>query len=299
MACSIADKFQDIKDLFYHRARKYLEADYVKGYGEHMISVAHCQTHILLSNYEMKMMFFPRAWVNTGSAVRLAQMIGLHRLDGQGLEVKQCLPAPKDWTEREERRRTFWMAFCEDRYASIGTGWPMVLDERDIMTNLPASEEAYDMSKPEQTQSLQEVTSSAQGASRLSSFAGVVLMASLFGRNLIHLHRPDSDDLDEDVNGPFWKRHRQLDAILLNTSLCLPDHLKLPVGLSNPNVVFTNMSIHTSTICLHQAAIFKADKNKSQANIGSESKVRCITAANEIASIMRTISHMDLAAVSG
>ncbi|KAH8735470.1 fungal-specific transcription factor domain-containing protein [Ilyonectria robusta] len=297
LACTITDKYADLKDLFYRRARKYVEADYIKGYGEHMISIAHCQTHILLSSYEMKMMYFPRAWVNTGSAIRLAQMTGLHRLDGTGLDVKQCLAPPKDWTEREERRRTFWMAFCQDRYASIGTGWPMTIDERDIMTNLPSSEEAYDMSRPEQTQSLNECTSPT-GAGKLSAYGGIVLMACLFGRNLVHLHRPDADDLDHDLNGPFWKRHRQMDNILLNTSLCLPSHLKLPAGLSNANIVFTNMSIHTSTICLHQAAIFKAEKNKLPGSVSAESKVRCITAANEIASIMRMISHMDLSTVN-
>ena len=74
LACSIADRYDDLKELFYQRARKYVEADHIKGYGEHMISVAHTQTHILLTTYEMKMMYFPRAWINTGSAVRLAQM---------------------------------------------------------------------------------------------------------------------------------------------------------------------------------------------------------------------------------
>lgn len=172
----------------------------------------------------------------------------------------------------------------------------MTIDERDIMTNLPASEDAFNMSRPEQTQSLTECTSP-MGAGKLSPFGGIVLMACLFGRNLVHLHRPDADDLDHDLNGPFWKRHRQMDNILLNTSLCLPPQLKLPIGLSNPNIVFTNMSIHTSTICLHQAAIFKAEKNKLPASVSAESKVRCITAANEIASIMRMISHMDLSTV--
>jgi transcription factor-like protein len=113
--------------------------------------------------------------------------MGLHRLDGAGLDVKQCLPPPRDWTEREERRRTFWFAFCEDRYASIGTGWPMTIDEKDILTDLPASDEAFEMSKPERTQSLSDAMSPS-GASKLSAFAGVVLMACLFGRNLIHLH---------------------------------------------------------------------------------------------------------------
>lgn len=223
--------------------------------------------------------------------------MGLHRLDGAGLDVKMCLPPPRDWTEREERRRTFWMAFCEDRYASIGTGWPMTIDEKDILTELPASDEAFEMSKPERTLSLSE-SMSPSGASKLSAFGGVVLMACLFGRNLIHLHRPDPDEKDHDLNGEFWKRHRNMDNILLNTSLSMPSHLKLPSGMSSPNIIFTNMNIHTSTICLHQAAIYKADKNNLPASISSESKVRCITAANEIASIMRMISHMDLSSVS-
>jgi len=73
-ACSVTDKYNDLKDLFYQRSRKYVESDYIKGYGEHLISVAHCQTHVLLAAYEFKMMYFPRAWMSTGQAVRLAQM---------------------------------------------------------------------------------------------------------------------------------------------------------------------------------------------------------------------------------
>lgn len=173
----------------------------------------------------------------------------------------------------------------------------MTIDERDILTKLPSSDEAFDMSRPEQTQTLDECTSPA-GAAKLSSFGAIVLLAAIFGRNLVHLHRPDSEEEDGDIDGPFWKRHREMDDILLNTSLGLPEHLKLPAGLSNPNVVFMNMALHTSTICLHQAAIFKAETQKMPASLSSESKVRCITAANEIASVMRNVSHMDLSAVS-
>jgi len=110
--------------------------DEMKGHGESIITMAHCQTWILITTYEFKLMHFPRAWLSTGRAVRLAQMMGLHRLDGSGLDVKQCLPPPKDWTEREERRRTFWMAFCTDRYASIGTGWPMTVEEKNACTEM-------------------------------------------------------------------------------------------------------------------------------------------------------------------
>lgn len=315
LAASVSNKYSFLQEHFYQRARKYAEIDEMKGHGEHMITVAHCQCWSLIALYEFKMMYFPRAWISTGRASRLALMMGLHRLDGLGLDVKQCLPPPRDWTEREERRRAFWTAFCQDRYASIGTGWPMMLDERDvgisaydvgfsygcslcrqILTNLPATEEAYVKSKPQQTPTLSEVLAG-EGASALSPFGGVVLMACIFGRNLTHLHRPDPHDNDGDLNGEFWKRHRTIDNILLHTSLSLPSQLRLPSGISDANIVFCNMCIHTSTICLHQAAIFKAEKNQMPNQIIAESKRRCIIAADQIASIMKMVSHMDLSAV--
>lgn len=137
MAASVTDKYESLAEHFYHRARKYLQADEMKGHGEGIISVQHCQAWIIVTVYEFKNMYFPRAWQSTGRAVRMAQMLGLSRIDGFGLDVKQCLHPPKDWIEREERRRTFWMAFCEDRYASVGTGWPMTVDERDVSSQRP------------------------------------------------------------------------------------------------------------------------------------------------------------------
>ena len=165
------------------------------------------------------------------------------------------------------------------------------------MTNLPASEEAFDKSKPMDTGSLDQLLNP-NGVQNLQPLGGIVLTAAMFGRNLLHLHRPLSDDNENDINGGFWNRHRSIERILLQTSLSLPDSIRLPSGIAEPNVVFTNMCIHTSAICLHQAAIFKADKFRLPASVSNESKIRCVTAAAEIASIMRMISHMDLGSVS-
>lgn len=132
LAATVTEKYSNLQEPFYQRARKYAESDEMKGHGETFITVAHCQAWTLMASYEFKLMYFPRAWVSAGRAIRLAQMMGLHRQDGVGLDVKQCLPPPRDWTEREERRRAFWMTFCVDRYASIGTGWPVLIDEKDV-----------------------------------------------------------------------------------------------------------------------------------------------------------------------
>lgn len=101
----------------------------------------------------------------------------------------------------------------------------------------------------------------------------------------------------DDLNGAYWRRHRSIDQTLLNMSLNLPDHLRIPSGLPDPNCIFLNMATHTSVICLHQAAIFKVDKNRLPASVGQESKIRCVSAAAEIANIMRAISHCDLGTV--
>jgi hypothetical protein len=132
MACSVTEKYFGYAEVFYQRARKYAESDEMRGYGESMVTLSHCQAWVLISFFEFKYLFFPRAWMSAGRSVRVAGMLGLNRLDSAGLEVKQALPPPRDWTDREERRRTFWMAYCCDKYASVGTGWPMSLEEADV-----------------------------------------------------------------------------------------------------------------------------------------------------------------------
>ncbi|KAL8666547.1 MAG: hypothetical protein Q9202_001345 [Teloschistes flavicans] len=292
LAANMSLKYQAHKDIFYRRARKYAEIDEMRGLGEAYVTVAHCQCWILNATHEFQHMYFPRAWSSVGRSVRLAMMMGFNRIDGAGMDVKQVLPPPRDWTEREERRRTFWMAYCIDRYASMGTGWPLAIDENDIMTNLPSHEENYEKSIPQDTVSLSKCMTP-EGAANLSPFSGVIFMAHIFGRNLNHLHRPGPDDADEDLQGGFWKRHRHLDNTLLKTSLMLPAHLRLPTGIRDPNIIFINMSIHTSTICLHQAAIHKVETKKLPPNMIEQSSTRCLLAATEIANIMRMISHMD------
>ncbi len=136
LAASITNKYQDLHEHFYMRARKYTELAEMTGHGEKVHNSWHTQAWILIAIYEFKMMHFPRAWLSTGRAIRLAQMMGMHRLDSLGLDVKQTLSPPRDWVEREERRRTFWMAFCLDTYATVGTGWPMTIDEKDVRSSL-------------------------------------------------------------------------------------------------------------------------------------------------------------------
>jgi Fungal specific transcription factor domain len=47
------------------------------------------------------------------------------------------LEPPKDWAQREERRRIFWNVFLMDRFCSIATGWDPSLPSANINRRLP------------------------------------------------------------------------------------------------------------------------------------------------------------------
>jgi len=161
------------------------------------------------------------------------------------------------------------------------------------MTKLPSSEEAYASGTIEASISLEEALSPA-GAAKLSTFGGVILSACLFGHNFVHLHKRGPNEHPEDLaNGDFWKRHRKMDNTLSNTFMFLPDHLRLPGGIRDLNVVFLHMNIHASTICLHQAAVATAERHRIERNFIARCQARCLMAAEEITSTMRLITHMD------
>jgi hypothetical protein len=73
--------------------------------------------------------------MSTSRAVRLVQMMRLHRLDGVTQVMDPTLrfvQAPPDLTEAEERRRVFWVTYIMDRSSCISMGFPALIDERDV-----------------------------------------------------------------------------------------------------------------------------------------------------------------------
>ncbi|TGO07359.1 hypothetical protein BTUL_0288g00080 [Botrytis tulipae] len=299
IAASLSDNYQGYAEIFYERARRYAEITEMKGQGEGLMCISAVQTWSLISNYEATNAYFGRAWMSTGRCSRLCHMLSLQRLDAEGpFGGKKLLPPSKDWIELEERRRTFWAAYYGDRWSSCATGWPMMFDEDKIDTNLPCNNDAWDLGVKESTCSLAAALTP-EGASTISSFAGVVLSACLFGRNAQHTLKSGREDGANDLaNGAFWKNHRKMDNILSSTFMFLPDHLRLPAGLRDPNIVFFHMNIHCATICLHQGAVLTAERENISQSFISQSEARCLMAAEEVTNLMRLISHLDAGKLS-
>ncbi|TGO07291.1 hypothetical protein BTUL_0295g00010 [Botrytis tulipae] len=194
----------------------------------------------------------------------------------------------------EERRRAFWTAFYGDRWASVLTGWPTTINENEISTNLPVSELSFEFGLAEETKPFTQAFSPS-GLGQVSSFSALLSASKLYGHNREHLDINSPNECVEDIeNREFWKRHRRLDNALLNTFLYLPDSLRLPHGLDDMNTVLIHMSIHASSIKLHQGAIAAAVKHGINSEIVRHSQVCALTAAEEITNIMRQIDNVDV-----
>ncbi|CZR68297.1 uncharacterized protein PAC_18196 [Phialocephala subalpina] len=286
-------------DVLYQRARKYAEAAEMKGYNRELVTVYDAQCWHLIATFEAQKIYTTRAWLSTGRCVRLVQMMGLHRIDRPGSDVANILPLAKDFIELEERRRTFWASYLGDRWASICSGWPMTITESEIFTNLPTSETAFNGGKEEASISLADALAD-DGASRLlSSFSGVLLAVTLLGHNYTHIHQSqNSQGTQNGDDWQFWHRHQEMDNTISNTFMYLPTQFKLPRELHDPNAVFLNMTLQTSFICLHHAAIKKALKEHRNDNFVRQCIDRCITAAHAITATIRLISCHDLSKIN-
>ncbi|KAF5249397.1 hypothetical protein FANTH_5278 [Fusarium anthophilum] len=217
---------------------RYAEADEMKGQGEYFTTIAHAQCWCLLSAYESHELLFSRASVSLSKSVRIAQMLGLHRSDSQKQPTDPPLPPPRDLFEVEERRRTWWVIFCSDCFVSGITGWPALVNDKDIETRLPASDDAFDKGTDEATPWLADAI---QGVTLYSPFAGKVLTARTFHRTLEHTFRSlPNDGIGDIKNGPYWIRHREIDADLSNMILYLPENLRLPQCGPNRNAIVVN-----------------------------------------------------------
>ncbi|PNY24693.1 Binuclear zinc transcription factor [Tolypocladium capitatum] len=306
MAANGHSKYHQYAEVFYQRARQYAEADEMKagcpavsrghdlaltleqGHGEHFITLAHAQTWVLVAAYEARCMLYTRASMNCAKCVRLTQMMGLDRLDGGQDDLPPVLGPATTWAELEERRRVLWGAFAIDSHASISTGWPCLIDPDNIITRLPASEEAFSSGQQETAPFMDEVF---KGAS-YGGFASAIVICQVFRCILQHVHRTKpTDNADDMMEGAFWKRHRDLDNKLSSTFMFLPEKLRLPQNVRDPAAIHTNLNLHAAVITLHHAAAEQQEKHGLPESVKQTSICRLRTSAEEIANIMKMTSH--------
>jgi hypothetical protein len=134
LAARASSSYSSLRESLYQSARKHLQEAEIKDQNFDKVTLAHAQTWIIIAVYELKNGFMHRSLMSISRAVRLVQLMRLHRVDGLNRISDPSLNlivSPEDWTAAEERRRLFWFTFLMDRYAGISMGWPTLIDQRD------------------------------------------------------------------------------------------------------------------------------------------------------------------------
>ena len=135
--------------------------------------------------------------------------------------------------------------------------------------------------------------STLSGTGLISAFAGVVLMVSLYCRCLKHFQASYEQDRTGDLGYGFWLHHYQIDKTVADYSSNLLGHLTSQARLDDPLALCLNMNMSTVNICLHEAAIDKAQKGKLPTTLVAESENRCTAAAMEIVGDVRLSQQLD------
>ena len=91
------------------------------------VELEYIQALLLVVYYEVLRMPQYKYIITAGRAFRLIQISRLHEIDMEAVPIEE-VPG-EAFAREEERRRTFWMAYCFDRLFSIRHELPHTLHE--------------------------------------------------------------------------------------------------------------------------------------------------------------------------
>ncbi|KAI4237701.1 MAG: hypothetical protein LQ352_007922 [Teloschistes flavicans] len=287
LGASLMDGYGPTKDRCYQLARKHFEVCEREEDGANLMSIEALQASILITYYELRGKGFARAWMSLGRAIRLAQMMGLDRMDADPgsndmPKFQQTLPPAQTPLELEERRKAFWVLFIIDAYASVRSGTLVAIDQTKVTTALPSPHPI-----PEPNQSPMPSLDNAKalyGSNHLSSFTGLVLMVSLYRRCSIHVKLSlDSDSAGSGSVYSFWEHHYSIDKDVKACGDALIGSKDAQGLLEDEVALALSLNLSAIDICLHEAAIVKADKDGLPKALITECNSRCGEAGMRIA----------------
>ena len=192
-------------------------------------------------------------------------------------KFQPTLPPAQSMDDLEERRKAFWVLFILDAYASVRSGTAVAIEASKVTTALP--------SPPECTQSTMPSLKNAPTlyeTGGIPSFTGLVLMVSLYRRCLNHIKSSLETESAGASRYSFWEHHYGIDKDLQNCSDALIGKMDPQELLDDDFALALNLNLCAIDICLHEAAIMKAEREGLPKTLSAECSNRCSQAAMRI-----------------
>ncbi|KAL7627738.1 hypothetical protein AAE478_001933 [Parahypoxylon ruwenzoriense] len=283
MAAALSSQFHHLRDALYHDTLERLGNSAVE---DDISRLEHAQAWILIAVYEFMQAPFQRAWISAGRAIRLVQLMRLNEID----KTTDLEADFETFLEKEEKRRMFWMAFCLDRCSCVLEGLPLTLNEQEISTRLPCSEDAFQSGTPVIMPFLPEVLT-ATDPNMLSPFAESVIFTTLWGRGFIHERQSATDHVFSNVSKEFCERQLWLDDILSRRIQRLQqDYVAASIKV-DAMLLYTSMIAQTTVLLLCKAAESIPQVTPSNHELVSRYQRRAPAAAKEIVRLSQYLPH--------
>ncbi|KAK7698267.1 hypothetical protein SLS64_012733 [Diaporthe eres] len=245
---------------------------------------AQVQAQLLLACYEFKAVDFRRGWMRAGRAFRLIQLNWFY-------DMLSTSSTMSDWVEAEERRRTFWVAFCLDRTISLRNDAPCTFNE-PIYVPLPAPDAEFQSEIPTVTGYLNGDSLTVGAPDSL--FIDFIHLAAICGRAVSHRHQSIIDKaLGVHNTAGIWQRHREINAQLAeNLNLANTRQHSPPMHESESLGPFMGVMWRTVILHLHSTLSCTASTGKEEYDYAIvESMQRGALAAQEALSCIERLSQ--------
>ncbi|RDW57709.1 hypothetical protein BP5796_12510 [Coleophoma crateriformis] len=222
VAAAVSAQYQPLSTMLCAESRRLLERMNSDGTGDgDDTHIEQIQAWLLVAHWELLCNHEHQAMLAVGRAIRMVQLARLHDVDAWnvpfvpvGAEMTRLSSSPvsdeESFVKAEEQRRTFWLAYCFDRFCFIHSECPPSLQDESIRTRLPASEMNFQNDQPVQMDFLCEVLAHNDWAA-LPSFARCVVLHSLFSRCISHQRFAMSEAATSgSVSSKVWSKYAWL-----------------------------------------------------------------------------------------
>ncbi|KAJ3521257.1 hypothetical protein NM208_g13380 [Fusarium decemcellulare] len=304
IAASMSFQFRCHSDRLYLMAKQLLEgldgSELGLPWTSGEIHLEQTQAWLLLAHYELLTTEKYPLPMTVRRALRLVHLSRLHCSDpnelskGGSLSKTESLDSSdSDFVATEERRRTFWIAFCLDRFMSGYEESLPTIHEEIVSVRLPCPESNFQNSKDVQMGFLDE-SPDEDCMNLMSPFAEFILAMALFGRCLVHQRMHGATAAVDRENRAFWVRHDWLAAAAEKQASRLSSLRPLPpepMSIDDePMHIIVEMLVHGSVLALASANDGVYWKTEKQQRIATTHRKRAHEAALSMARLAKAVT---------
>ncbi|KAK6953535.1 hypothetical protein Daesc_005840 [Daldinia eschscholtzii] len=286
-ATAFSSQFSSFQESIYAKTRFMLDQLDLNGSDSPICHIEHLQAWILITFYEFAKTNYRRGWLSAGRVFRLVQFLKLYELD-----CARALGAESEDNEitLEEKRRTFWVAYCLDRFISVSEGTPMTLSEEVVFTRLPCPDEDFQRGLVPQEPFLAEAMASADMRS-YAPLAECVILITICSRALSHKQIYTIESLYSNIPLDFSSRHDWLDSMLTRRLNSLQVNYPTLTVAGTPMIVYSYMVAYSAIIYLCRIMETLAISDQSQSLVW-EYQDRGLWAAQEISRMAKEHEYL-------